>query len=150
AVRIDEDLHVPVPPVRQKFFQKHARVAKRRPCFTLRFFEPRLQLRFVTHHAHPAPATTHRGLHHHRVPNFGCYFPCFARRLHRFLCARQNGDTRRNRQPSCRSFISQQLQQFRRGSNERNSRLRASSRKRRILRQKPVSRMNRIHAFGFG
>src|SRR5207244_88160 len=105
---------------------------------------------FITHHAHPAPAATHRGLHHQRVSNFCCNLPCFDRRLHRFLCTRQNGDARRNRQPSCRSFVSQQVQQFRRGSNKRDSRLRARSRKCRILRQKSVSRMNRIHAFGFG
>ena len=69
------------------------------------------------------------------------------RRTNRFLRSRQNRNSRRSGQPARRRLVAKQLQQLRGWPDENNACFLASPRKRRVLREKSISRVNRIHIF---
>ena len=90
SVMIAKNLHFQVPCSRQVFFQEHGSIAKGRLRLALSFFELRIELRRVPHHAHPAASATHGRFHNDRVTHFFRNFLRFCRGLHRFFGPRQH------------------------------------------------------------
>ena len=64
--------------------------------------------------------------------------------------ARHDGHAGPDRQSAGGRLVTEQLEQLRAGSHERDAGLLARTRERRVLRQEPVARMNRVHVLLFG
>ena len=143
---IPQDLHLHMPRPLHVTFQEHRIVAKRRARLPPRLRQPLAEFRRAAHHPHAAPAAAERRLHDQRKP----YAPCHPLRLpriaDRILCPRHRRNARPLRQLPRRPLVAQQLQQLRARPDKRNPRPLASARQRRILRQKSVPRMDRVHA----
>src|SRR5215469_13201914 len=91
AMLVRRDLHYYVPRPWQILLKENGSVTESRFGLTLRFLKPRRELLEIVHHAHPATASAHGGLHNHRIANFRrdrssfrrrCYGP-FGTRKHR-------------------------------------------------------------------
>src|SRR6516164_10653331 len=82
AMLVRQDLHFDVPRPWQILLKENGSVAESRFGLTLRFLKPRRELLEILHHAHPATASAHRGLHVHLIANFRRYLFSFRRRCY--------------------------------------------------------------------
>ncbi len=81
------------------------------------------ELGFFAHDAHAASTATHGGLDDYRVSDFGGDFFCFSRGRNRVLGARQHRHAGGECKVSSGGLISEKLEEFRRGTDEYDSRL---------------------------
>src|SRR5208282_4366729 len=130
---IGENLHFQMARVRQILLEKNRRVAERRESLALRLVEASRKLRFLAHHAHPASAAAHGGLDDHRVSDFGGDFLRLSRGCNRLLRTRQHGHAGRSSKVTGGGLISEKFEEFRCGTDERDSSFLAGAREGRVL-----------------
>ena len=104
AVRVAENLHFEMARARQIFFEEAARIAKRRLCFALRFFERGGELRFVAHDAHAASAAAERGFYDDRIADLFRDALALLRATGRDLRCRAASERRPTQPVSARQF----------------------------------------------
>ena len=147
---VRQDLNLNVLRLPNKPLQKHRPIPERPLCLGLRLLQQRLQIRLLADHPHPSPTTAKRRLDDqrktHLARNLKRLFPI----RYRLICPLQNRHLQLPRHLSRSRLVTHPLQHFRFRPNKSNARLRARSRKLRILRQETISRMDRIHPLLFG
>ncbi len=150
AERVGQNLHLDVPRPPDEALQKHRVVSERRARLLPRLLQTRLQRLGVAHHPHPAPAPSERRLHNQRIPDSIGDGPRVVFSRHRLPRSRHHRNSRPLRHLPRRRLVAQQIQQFRARPDEGDPRFRARLRQRRVLRQKSIPRMDRVHALFLG
>ena len=147
AVLVAENLHLDVLGARNVFLEEHRRIAERAFRLRLRLVQQVRQIAGFVDHPHAAPAAAERRLDDQRKTDF-------LRRLQR-LCPDptigsslpgSTGTLIFLRQRARGRLVAHHVEQLRTRPDKRDSRLGAGAGEIRVLGQKPVAGMNRVHA----
>ena len=109
-----------------------------------------VEVRGAIHYAHAASAAAERGLDDQRIADLAGDFRGLPRVGDGFLAAGNARNAGFLRQAPRGRLIAQQVEQVRRGSDENDARAFAGARQGRVLGEKSVPRVNRVHTLLFG
>ncbi len=150
TVAISHNLKLDVMRIDDEFFDVHVPVPKSFLGFMTRPMKCRHQARFVARHAHAAAAAACCRFDHHRIADFLRDFSRVLLRLHNSVASRRHRHTGFPRKRPSSVFVAHRLHCTRGGANEFNIAALANFSEMRVLREKSISRMNRIDVANLG
>ena len=150
AVEVAEQLHLDVPGPLDELLDEHRRAAEGRLALTLGAFERHGQLVFAAHHAHAAAAAAVGRLEDHGPAELLGDCQRVGRARDRLRAAGEDRHAGPLGEVAGGRLIAEHLEEFDPRAHERDARLLARRGEGGVLREEPVSRMDRIHAVVLG
>ena len=143
-------LHFDVLGAAHEPFQEYSVVAERGGRFAARLLEFAVELRCAIYHPHAAPASAKGGFDDQRIADLAGDLRGLLRVGDGLFAAGHARNAGLLGQSPRGGLIAQQVEQIRRGSDENDARAFAGAGQRGVLREKSVTRMNRVHTLLFG
>ena len=150
AVIVAQYLHFDVLGAAHEAFQEHGVIAERGGRFAARLFQFAVELRGAIYYAHAAPATAEGGFDNQRITDLAGDFRGLLGIGDGFLAAGNARNARFLGEPPRGGLIAQQVEQIRRRADENDAGSFAGAGQRRVLGEKSVPRVNRVHTLLFG
>ena len=149
AMVVRNDLEFDVMRIDDQLFYIECAVAERFLGFRAGRVKGRAETRFIARDAHSPTATAGHGFDHHRIADAPCDFECFLFILDDPVAARRNRNSGFSRAGPRRILVPHRVHRARRRADELDLAAFADLREMRVLCQKSVSGMNRIHVADF-